>query len=616
MTRLTDEQLDNKISFIRNYINADNAATGSVFDSNANVTVKNVGTLMAEINKDFRIQIKRRLVTGYMEKEFGKEIADMYIDQLEKHEIYCHDESQTCLPYCLAATIYPFVENGLQFLGGDSKAPKHLSSFNGGFINLIFALSSQVAGAVATPEYLLYFDAFARKDYGMDYLDTQREVITQELQSVMYAINQPASARGVQSVFFNLSIFDKYYYEALFSNLVFPSHISDIKPNWESVNKLQKFFMKWFNEERTKAILTFPVVTVAMLHDGNEILDKEYEDFVCKEVSEGNAFFTYLSDTVDSLSSCCRLRNSIEDQLNDFQYSLGAGGIQTGSINVITLNMNRFVQNCAKEFEASEDRNQLIKYVCTKLKDQIVLMHKYQVGFRRLFEDLIKHKMMPIYDAGFIDIKKQYCTIGLNGVLESAEYLGLTGNYNHDYVNYIQNIFKTISDTNKEGSKEYSIKFNTEQVPAENLGVKFANWDKKDGYVVPRDCYNSYLFPMEDVSISPIAKFYIHGKDVMKYMDGGSACHINLEEYPTPESYRKLLNVAVKSGCPYFCTNIKVTVCNDCGFINKHTKQYCTKCGSKNVDYASRVIGYLKRISNFSKDRQVEESKRCYHMNI
>ena len=615
MCRLTDDQLKIKMDFIHNYMDACNPATASVFDSNANVVTKNVGTLMAEMNKDIRIQIKRKLVTSYMPDD----IAKKYIEQLEAHEIYCHDESQTVLPYCLAATIYPFIEHGLKFLGGDSKAPKHLSSFNGGFTNLLFALSSQVAGAVATPEYLLYFDAFARLDYGDNYLEEYPDIIKQELQQVVYALNQPASARGVQSVFWNISIYDKYYYKALFENITFPGHVKNIKPNWNTVNKLQQFFLTWFNEERTKAILTFPVVTIAMLHNEEEILDKEYEEIWCNEVSKGNAFFTYLSNTVDSLSSCCRLRNNISDQINDFQYSLGAGGIQTGSINVITLNVNRFIQNACKQVSSLKVNYKDtfdMSMVFNLLEKQIYLMHQYQLGFRALFQDLINKKMMPIYDAGFIDIKKQYVTIGINGVLESAEFLGLKGNYNKDYISYLQKLFSTISEANKESSIKYDIKINCELVPAEGLGVKFAKWDKKDGYVVPRDCYNSYLYPMEDELISPISKLYLHGKEVANYMDGGSACHISLNEYPTKETCRKFLNIAVKSGCPYFCTNVKVTICNDCGYINKHTKQYCIKCGSKNIDYGVRIIGYLKRVSNFSYDRQLEEHRRYYHAGI
>lgn len=617
MIRLNKTQITNKIKFIENYVNADNAADGSTLDPNSNVTNKNIATMSAELNKDINIQIKRQLVYNKLVELHGQELADKYIDQLEKHEIYCHDET-TIAPYCVAISMYPFLMNGLQDFGGEAKAPKHLSSFNGGFVNLIFALSSQFCGAVATVEYLMCFDHFARKDYGDSYLETHTHLIEQELQQTIYALNQPASARNYQSPFWNISIFDKHYFEALFGTFYFPD---GDKPQWESLNKLQQFFMKWFNKERTKALLTFPVVTVSILNDGVKLLDEEYANFIATELSEGNSFFIYTSKSVDSLSSCCRLRNSIADQIGDFSYSLGAGGVMTGSINVITLNMNRFVQNVTDtmfpwqpDVTDKEDRKVLVDRLCDELKDQIRLIHKYQLGFKELFRDFEAKGMLPAYSAGFISLDKQYLTVGINGLVEAAEFLGYTASNNADYKQFVSQLMKAISDTNKESSSKVSgLKLNTELVPGENLGVKFSKWDVIDDLVVTRDCYNSYFYPVEDEDLTSIDKFVLHGEETTKYLDGGSALHLNLEDTPTKETCDKLLSVAVKTGCPYFCLNVKVTICNDCGHIDKQTNRACTKCGSKNIDYATRVIGYLRKITNFSKERQKEESERHYH---
>ena len=608
MVRLSDKQIKSKLDFIKNYCNANNAADGSIFDPNSNVITKNLATMNAELNKDSNIQVKRALIKNQLYRMFGEDIANKYIEQLEKHEIYTHDETYIA-PYCVAISMYPFLQNGLKDLNGGSAAPKHLSSYNGEFVNLIFALSSQFCGAVATVEYLMGFDHFARKDYGEDYLETHTDVIKQELQQVIYAVNQPAAARNFQSVFWNISIFDKYYFKSLFGNFYFPD---GDRPKWESINKLQKFFMKWFNEERTKELLTFPVVTVSLLNDGNKILDEEYYEFIANELSEGNSFFIYSSKSVDSLSSCCRLRNSIEDQINDFSYSLGAGGVMTGSMNVITLNMNRFIQNVLNKEEYDEEKH--LPIFLRELKRQIKLIHKYQLGFKYLFKDFELKGMMPAYSANFITLDKQYLTVGINGLVEGAEYLGYTVGNNEKYKSFVSTVMKTISDTNKETCSEIAnLKINTEMVPAENLGVKFAKWDRKDGYVVTRDCYNSYFYIVEDEDISVIDKFILHGDDTTKYLDGGSALHLNLEDYPTKETCKKLLDVAVKTGCPYFCTNVKVTICNKCGYINKKTENHCTKCGSTDIDYATRVIGYLRRVTNFSKERQEEESRRHYH---
>lgn len=592
MIRLDKRHIEDKVGFIKDYIQAENAATASKYDQNANVSTRNIATLSAELYKDYTIQINRHLVYNKLLNMYGQETADKFLDQLKKHEIYVNDET-SLMPYCCAISLYPFLMNGLRDLGGETAKPQHLSSFNGGFVNLVFAVASQFAGAVATVGWLMCFDYFARKDYGDNYLETHTRVIEQEIQSVVYALNQPAAARGFQSVFWNISIYDRPYFEGMYGNFVYPDFS---KPNYDSVNKLQKYFMKWFNKERTKAILTFPVVTAACLNDGSDMVDEDFKDFIAEELSESNSFFIFTDSSVNALSSCCRLRNDISDVKNDFSYSLGAGGESTGSKKVITINYNRMVQNK------------------TKLSDQVSLVHKYLHAYNEVFREYLDANMLPVFKAGFVDFNKLYLTIGLNGVLEAAEFLGFEISNNPEYINWLSEQFKEISRLNREfESKLNNIKINSECVPGENLGLKFANWDKKDGYIVPRDCYNSYFYKVEYQDLSIIDKFYIMGGNTCGSLDGGSALHANLEEYPTKEGFKKLLTVSVKTGCPYFCFNIKITVCNDCGNIDKHTLQKCPKCNSTNIDYATRIIGYLKKISSFSAGRKIEAAKRHYN---
>lgn len=587
-TRLTNEQLAIKCNFIKNYLNSQNAASGALFDSNANVSNKNIATMEAELNKDINIQINRTLVFNKIKELFGKNLANEYIRQLEEHEIYVHDET-SLKPYCVSVSMYPLLLYGLTKLGGESKAPKHLPSFCGSFVNFLFSVSSQFAGAVATVEFLLYFDYFAQKDFGENYIQNHTKMIESELQHVVYAINQPAAARGYQSVFWNISLYDESYFDSMFGTFVFPD---GSKPDYLSLDQLQQFFMQWFNKERSKAVLTFPVITAAMLTKDKKVFDESFANFCSKELSEGNSFFIYQSENADSLASCCRLRNEISD--NTFSYSLGAGGVSTGSINVITINMNRLYQK-----GLSLDR-------------MIDNIHKYQVAFRSIVQDYKNAGMLPVYDAGFISLEKQFLTIGINGMVEAAEFHGIEISDNERYKNFINDNLKLIYDKNKKAKETYGFMFNTEFVPAENLGVKNASWDRVDGLFVPRDCYNSYFYIVEDESQNIIDKFYLHGNDYIQYLDGGSAYHCNLEEYPTQEGFKKLLDVAAHTGCNYFCFNIKVTVCNTCGFIDKRTMDHCTECNSTNIDYATRVIGYLKKITNFSKDRQKEEKVRYY----
>lgn len=589
MIRLSETQIKSKQEYVKHYMSKLNAADSSKMDANANVSIKNISTLESEIHKDINIQVNRKMVSDKIESVFGRDLAKEYIRQIEDHEIYVHDET-SLKPYCVSISMYPFLLDGMTKLGGESKAPKNLGSFCGSFINLVFAISAQYAGAIATVEFLTYFDHFARKDFGPEYLKKHQKQIEAYFQQVVYSINQPAAARGYQSVFWNISIYDKFYFESLFQDFVFPDGDT---PNWDSTNELQKFFLTWFNQEREKALLTFPVVTVALLTEDDKVKSREYAQTISKELASGNSFFVYLSDTPDSLASCCRLRNEISNQ--GFSYSLGAGGIATGSLNVITLNMNRLVQT-----------GQV-------LSEQIRKIQKYQVAYRLLMEDFYHAGLLNVYEAGFITMDKQYLTIGINGMVEAAEYLKIPISYNEQYKEFLQSHLKVIYDLNKEARKEYGYMFNTEFVPAENLGVKNAQWDRKDNLFSPRDCYNSYFYVVEDNEIDFTDKFLLHGKDIIQYLDGGSALHLNLEEYLSPWQYEYLLDQAARVGCNYFCTNVKVTVCNDCQHIDKKTSDVCPKCHSDDVDYATRVIGYLKRVSSFSSHRQKEHARRYYH---
>ncbi|QDK44840.1 anaerobic ribonucleoside-triphosphate reductase [Bdellovibrio sp. ZAP7] len=589
MIRLTPEQIESKIKFIDGYKSAQNAAEGSKLDANANVTHKNIATLEAEINKDINIQINRTLVARKIAEIFGSPLAKEYIRQIEEHEIYVHDET-SLKPYCASISMYPLLLDGLKNLGGESKAPQHLESFCGCFVNLIFAISSQFAGAVASVEWLMYFDHFAAKDYGPDYLNTHRKIINNHLQHVVYAINQPAAARGYQSVFWNISVYDEYYFKSLFGDFVFPD---GTKPSWNRVEKLQGHFMSWFNQERKNAILTFPVVTAAMLTDKEGPRDQAFAKMCATELSQGNSFFMYMSESADSLASCCRLRNEISD--NTFSYSLGAGGVATGSINVITINMNRLVQKNIN------------------LKTMVEKVQKYQVAYRRLMQEYYEANLLSAYSAGFISLDKQFLTIGINGMVEAAEYFGLKVENAREYKDFVRGQLKVIYDANKEAKSKYGYMFNTEFVPAENLGVKNAQWDRKDGLYVPRPCYNSYFYVVENEDVNALDKMTLHGHEMMQYLDGGSALHLNLEETLTPEGFLKLIQAAAKSGCNYWCVNIKITICNECEHIDKRTLYACSSCGSENIDHATRVIGYLKRISAFSSARQKEAARRFYH---
>lgn len=959
-----DKTLKKDSDFIRDYINASNASTGSKYDSNANVENKNIVTLGQELHKGKNIQQNRYIMRNKIKTLFSKKLADQYIKDLESHVLYKHDESGTPgYPYCVAITMYPFLIDGLKKLGGQSTAPTDLKSYCGEFINLVYSVSSQFMGAVATPEFLMYMDYFIRKDYGDDYLDklnekvelnrkgrTLEQVIENCFQQVVHSMNMPAGNRGYQTVFWNVGYFDVNYFKGVFGDFRFPDGTA---PKWETLSWLQKKFMKWFNQERTKYVLTFPVETMAMLTDGHDVVDKEYADFTAEMWAEGHSFFCYLSDSPDSLSSCCfapetkvlwksdkygikntslfnlyntkftdedketfrvfhngnwvkgkpirttntdfyivktsngkefvmtdnhinvtsdgekktsklttddylmfntnwlqpdakydksltyeqgyvigtylscgnltndgfflfenklhshilelifstasnqmkgdtlykptaqgyveiessvlkklvtdwvyeenerkkinlncllqstifregivdgwnnvtkgigkpyiiddietimtsigrcsttvmengkcviknfmeaqdtpkwkcknnsqyfkivsiehigetpedkysyciecedkdnpyftlpcglithncRLRNSLKDTQDDehnhtqHQFSMGTASVATGSKSVMTINLNRIVQNATrkylKEVEETDlpqstqvdinnikDKEALYQYISKEITKMTERVHKYQKAFNEIIKDFFNANMLDVYRAGFIDMRKQYLTIGVNGLTDAAEFLSIEANLNDNYEEFVNNILETINISNRK-DKTRDCMYNTEFVPGENLSNKNYNWDKKDGYYVsPKHImYSSYFFNPEDKELSVLDKMKLHGTNFVKYLDGGQAAHLNLNEHLSFEQYRNLIKVAAENGCNYWTFNIKNSACQECGYISKDTVDTCPKCGSHDLKYLTRIIGYLKFENSFNEARQVEASMRYYNDN-
>ena len=604
-----DRETMDKLKFLADYCDAANAATGSKYDANANVEHKNIATLIGELPKSNFIRLNRRLLTDRIKKMYGKALADEYIDKLTHHFIYKNDETSLA-NYCASITMYPWLIGGTMSIGGNSTAPTNLKAFCGGFVNMVFMVSSMLSGACATPEFLMYLNYFIQKDYGPDYWKepervvdlslrkkTMDKVITDCFEQIVYSLNQPTGARNYQAVFWNIAYYDQPYFESLFGEFRFPDGSA---PDWNGLKWLQKRFMRWFNQERTKAVLTFPVETMALLYDKEgKFVDEEMAQFTAEMYAEGHSFFTYISDNADSLSSCCRLRNEITD--NGFSYTLGAGGVSTGSKSVLTINLNRCIQYAV---------NNKLDYR-EFLTDIIDLCHKVQLAYNENLKELQSHGMLPLFDAGYINMGRQYLTIGVNGLVEAAEFMGIPIKDNPEYREFVQTILGLVEKKNKE-YRTKDVMFNCEMIPAENVGVKHAKWDREDGYFVPRDCYNSYFYIVEDTSLTVLDKFRLHGAPYIEHLTGGSALHMNLEEHLTQQQYMQLLEVAAKEGCNYFTFNIPNTICNDCGHIDKRYLKECPVCHSKNVDYMTRIIGYLKRVSNFSAPRQEEAARRFY----
>lgn len=626
-----------RIDYMNEYSQSnENAATSSETDANANVTMKNVANLEGEVYKTTNRVIQRQRMKDKL-NEMYPEVAKKYEEDLNSHIIYTHDEATTPVlkQYCMAVSLYPLMMEGVGNIDGITPTPPNdLQSFSGQVTNLIFLLSSQCKGAVAIGEYFIALNYYIVQEFGPNWYEkldvitttehcnkqrTIRDAIYKAFKQFIYGVNQPAGNRSYQSPFTNVSYYDHTYFDSLFGEFYYPD---GTKPQWEAVDCLQRLFMKFFNKLRTKQILTFPVETMAMVYDPktNDIIDKDYKDFTAEMYAEGHSFFTYISDSADSLASCCRLRNELAE--NTFNPTSGLTGVMTGSCNVITLNINRIVQDCNKAYGLK--RNGGWKENTSFLRDYLVdilqRVYKYHIAFKTMLYELEDKGMFAASNGGYIYISKLYSTIGINGLNEAARFLGMTVGNNKEYIEFLQLVLGTIKEQNKSHSIHDANRpflFNSEVVPAEGLGGKNYNWDKEDGYIVPEDenLYNSYFYDAHD-DTSVLDKFILHGRQTYQYTDGGSAAHINLEDHLSKEQYLKLIDFAIANGTNYFTFNIPNSKCDDCGYITKHPITECPKCHSNHITQYTRVIGYLRPVKSFGKDRQIEANKRVYSKNV
>lgn len=621
-----------RIDYMNEYSNSNhNASTSSETDSNANVTMKNVANLEGEVYKTTNRIIQRQRMKNKL-KELYPEVANQYEEDLNNHIIYTHDEASTPVLkyYCCAVTLYPLMTEGVGNVDGITPTPPNdIQSFSGQITNLAFLLSSQCKGAVAFGDYFVALNYYVVKEFGeqwynkLDVIVTNSHITKQHtieyyilkgMKQFIYGVCQPAGNRSYNSPFTNVSWYDKYYFKAMFEDFYYPD---GTKPEWNAVDKLQRMFMKLMREIRLLTPITFPVTTMSLLHNGKEFLDKDYEELCAEEWSKGGSFFCYMNDNPASLASCCRVLNEMTE--NTFSSTTGMNGIMTGSCNVITLNINRIVQDCDRAYGLKqhggwkENTSFLIDYLI-KILERV---YKYHIAYKTMLYDLEDKGMFAASNGNYIYMKKLYSTIGLIGYMEAAQFLGLEISNNKDYKDFLKLIFNTVSEQNKLHSihdKKRPFLMNSEAIPGENLGVKLLEWDKKDGYYTPEGAkrYSCYFFNPWNDKVSIIDKLKLHGGDIAKALSGGQAAHLNLDAHLSKEQYKKLMHIAMENGTNYFTFNIPMSKCKECGHVVNAPVKECPKCHSKNIRYYTRIIGYLTGVDNWSEAMQKEFGDRYF----
>lgn len=633
-SRLIRERID----YMNSYSSSSkNASSSSETDANANVSMKNVANLEGEVYKTTNRVIQRQRMKDKL-YELYPNIAKQYEEDLKNHIIYTHDEASTPVlkPYCMAVTLYPLMTEGVGNIDGVTPtAPNDIASFSGQVTNLAFLLSSQCKGAVAFGDYFVALNYYVVKEFGeiwyekLDCISTSehhiisrtiKDSIEKGMKQFIWGVNQPAGNRSYNSPFTNVSWYDKYYFKSLFEDFYYPD---GSKPKWKQIDTLQRMFMELMRKIRLIKPITFPVTTMALVHNNKEYLDNDYKELCAEEWAKGGSFFCYTSDNPSSLASCCRVLNEMSD--NTFSSTTGMTGVMTGSCNVITLNINRIVQDWFKNYDNnitpssvskySKDLYPSLKWYLQTILDRV---YKYHIAYKTMLYELEDKGMLAASNGGYIYIKKLYSTIGVIGYTEAAQFLGLEISNNEKYKEFLQLILGTIKEQNKIHSikdKKRPFLFNSEAVPGEGLGIKLYNWDKKDGYIVPenQNLYNCYFYNPWTTDTSVLDKIKLHGKDINNYIDGGQACHLNLDTHLSKEQYLKLLDVAKDEECNYFTFNIPISECKKCHHIVNAPIKRCPICNSEDIKYYTRIIGYLTAVDNWSTDRQEEFKHRKYY---
>lgn len=628
--------IKDKIDYMDKYSSStSNAASLSNTDANANVASKNVANLEGEVYKDINRLVQRRRMKQKLDELYPNEgLGRQYVEDLNHHIIYTHDEASTpaLKYYCQAVSLYPLLTDGVGNMDMVTPTPPNdIQSFSGQITNLTFLLSSQCKGAVAEVGYFVALNYYVVAEFGPKWYEkldvvftnshtlhpyTIRNYILKGMKQYIFGVNQAAGNRSYNSPFTNVSWFDKYYFKAMYGDFYYPD---GTKPEWKAIDILQRMFMKLMRDIRLKKPITFPVTTMSLLYDEDtkEFKDKEYEKLTAEEWAKGGSFFCYMNSNPASLASCCRVLSEMDE--NTFSSTTGMNGEMTGSCNVITLNLNRIIQDAFKKepilpIKHNKHTKTIIKAYLTDVLERV---YKYHIAFKTMLYEAEEEGMFASSNANYIYMKKLYSTIGVIGYMEAAEFLGLEIGNNDEYKDFLSFILGTVNEQNKLHSIKDSkrpFKFNSEAVPGENMGVKMYEWDKADGYKVTegRERYSCYFFNPWDKSTSVIDKIKLHGGKIAKSISGGQASHINLDAHLSAEQYDKLMHIAAEEGCNYFTFNIPMSECKKCGHIVNAPIDECPVCHSKDIRYYTRIIGFLRPVDNWSKPMQKEFTQRIF----
>lgn len=584
------------------FSNSENVADESV-DANANVDDVTVVAYENESVKPlFRLN-SLYLLWKELTKLYGEQFAKEAVESQILGDFYINDLSGVQKPYCYNFSAYDVMTKGLPFVKKvDSNPPKYLSSFCGQMVHFTAYASNQVLGAVGVADLLIVMSYYVKKE--LELLPSNSEYVwrqvKQEIQSLIYSMNQPFRG-GLQSGFYNVSIYDKAFLESLKDDYIFPDGSN---PDIELVQQLQDLFVDIMNEELRRTTPTFPVTTLCLCVDeNNNIKDQEFLRHMSKKNMEF-AFMNIYAGTTGTLSSCCRLRSNKENQYIGYTNSFGGASTQIGSFGVVTLNLPR----------AAHDSFGNVEDFLTRLEQLVNMSVKINNAKRELIKKRIAVHALPLYDYGFMNLQKQYATTGLNGINEAVEILGydILTKEGQDIVLKILNLVNSINDKYDE---EMKYAHNCEQTPSENSAIKAAAKDHFMGINLEYDLYSNQFIPLI-TQADMLDRIRLQGL-FDSHFSGGAIAHLNVEQQiEDVDQLVDLINSTVKMGVVYHAINYMLQKCENSHMtVGKRDK--CPICNSKITDNYTRVVGFLVNTKNMHKvRRELDIPNRQFYKNI
>ncbi len=563
-------------------------------DGNANIDDDSVLSFEFEFNKALQKLNGYYVIWKKLMEKHGIKRANKILELMINGALKVHDQHMLLKPYCYAFSLEPLVQMGLPFIKKlKIGPPKHFSSFINLTVQATAFFSNQLAGACAFPDIFVYMDWYARKDFGDNYLDdpVKVDLIQQDIQSLIYSWNYPF--RGSQSAFVNVNLYDEYFLNDLFKYTLYPD---GSRPNMKSIQRLQEFYMRWFIKESQKQTFTFPINTATFYKDDNgNIQDEKFLDLI-SELNCINGTFNIFTGPLGVLSSCCRLRNDTNEA--GYTNSFGAGGTQIGSHRVVTLNLPRIAYQ-------NEDESEYMKVLDYNVKaaQDILDIH------REIISKNIENGKLPLYTHKFMNLDKQFSTIGFIGLNETCELMG-SDILSEDGSRFARSILDKINQLNKQRSKEDGHIRNMEQIPGESAAIHLA---KKDSIMFTDTKYTMYANQYIPLWKNVDVQLRIKAQGLFDSMCGGGAiCHLNVNDSITKDQMKSLIVGSAEQGVIYFAINIAQSRCNNCGklFIGKFDT---SPCHNSTMTHYLRVVGFLTPVEHWIPERREEYKHRQFY---